>query len=148
MSNVAFADHSHLARSRTPKPRITPRVKRAIDAIVETGADYQQAAAQVGLSTYALRLALSKSHVLNYLRQQLQVLRDARGPRNFHRLCEIADRNDTMPAVQALRTLEQVSDEPLRTANAADARGVTIRIINIAPSSTPELKPLNAIAGE
>jgi hypothetical protein len=126
-----FADNTHLARNKTPKPRITVRVKRAVDAIVEQGMPYDQAARLVGLSTYALRLALGKPHVLAYLRAQLQVLRGAREPRNFHRLCEIADAQDNMPAVQALRTLEMLGDEQTSKPN-APSPGVVIRIVNVA----------------
>jgi hypothetical protein len=134
--DVAFADNSHLARNKTPKPRITVRVKRAVDAIAEQGLPYNQAAALVGLSTYALRLALAKPHVLSYLQQQMKVLRDARGPRNFHRLCAIADAQDNMPAVQALRTLEQLSDEQTNRPS-APTPGVTIRIVNVAQMPPP-----------
>ena len=98
--HLAFADNSHLARNKTPKPRITKRVKDAIDAIVERGIAYNEAAAESGLTTRAMRLALERPHVLSYLRQQLKVLRDARAPRNFHRLCEIADAADNLPAAR------------------------------------------------
>ena len=138
MSNhdVAFADNSHLARNRTPKLRITKRVKDAIGIIVETGAAYNEAAAHVGMSTYRLRLALDKPHVVAYMRQQLKVLREARGPRNFHRLCQIADDQNNMPAVQALRTLEQLGDEQTNKPN-APSPGVTIRIVNVAQMPPP-----------
>jgi hypothetical protein len=135
-NSVAFADNTHLARNKTPPLRITKRVRDAVDIIVETGAEYQQAAAQVGLSTYALRLALAKPHVLAYLRGQLQVLRGAREPRTFHRLCAIADAQDNMPAVQALRTLQQLGDEQTNKPN-APLPGVTIRIVNVAQPPPP-----------
>ena len=64
--HVAFADNSHLARNKTPKPRITKRVKDAIDAIVERGIAYNEAAAESGLTTRAMRLALERPHVLQY----------------------------------------------------------------------------------
>jgi hypothetical protein len=55
--HVAFADNSHLARNKTPKPRITKRVKDAIDAIVERGIAYNEAAAESGLTTSGAELA-------------------------------------------------------------------------------------------
>jgi hypothetical protein len=130
-NNVAFADNSQLARNRTPKPRITKRVKDAIDAMVERGCHYSEAAADAGISTRNMRLALEKPHVSAYYQARLKVLRGARAARNFHRLCEIADRNDTMPAVQALRTLEQLPDEQTNRPS-APSPGVTIRIVNVA----------------
>jgi hypothetical protein len=148
--HVAFADNSHLARNKTPKPRITKRVKDAVDAIVERGLAYDEAAAETGLTTRAMRLALERPHVLGYLKQQLKVLRDARGPRNFHRLCEIADRQDNMPAVQALRTLEQLGDEQTNRPNTTPSPGVVIRIVNVAqlPPATDIKTPRILDAGD
>jgi len=129
-NEVAFSDQTALARNKTPTPRITPRVRDAVDAIVGLGMPYDQAARQVGLSTYALRLALAKPHVAAYMRQQLKVLRDARGPRNFHRLCEIADAQNNMPAVQAIRALELIGDEQTNNKQTVSP-GVAIRIVNV-----------------
>src|SRR6516162_9782063 len=133
-----FADNSRLARNKTPPPRITKRVKDAVDAIVERGLPYDQAAAQVGLSTYALRLALGKPHVAAYLQAQLKVLRGARSPRNFHRLCEIADADNNMPAVNAIKALEGLDDEQTDTKQTTSP-GVTIRIVNVATQRQHEL---------
>jgi hypothetical protein len=141
--DLAFADNSRLARNKTPPPRITKRVRDAVDAIVEQGLDYQQAARQVGLTTYALRLALAKPHVAAYLQTQLKVLRGARTPRNFHRLCEIADAENNMPAVNAIKALEQLSDEQTNTKQTTSP-GVTIRIVNIA-GGTPVAQAAPAI---
>jgi hypothetical protein len=77
-----------------------------------------------------MRLALAKPHVIAYHQQQLKVLRGARTARNFHRLCEIADAENNMPAVQAIRALEQISDEQTNTKQTTSP-GVTIRIVNV-----------------
>jgi len=128
--HVAFADNSKLARNKTPKPRITKRVKDAIDAIVERGIAYNEAAAESGLTTRTMRLALERPHVLAYLRQQLKVLRDARGPRNFHRLCAIADAADNLPAVHAIRALELLSEEATARRSDTPTPGVVLNIIS------------------
>ena len=130
-NQVAFADNSKLARNKTPPTRITTRVKRAVEHIVETGAAYNEAAAHVGMSTYRLRLALDKPHVIAFMRNRLHVSRELRSPKNFHRLCEIADAENNMPAVNAIKALEQLSDEQTNKPNTASP-GVTIRIVNIA----------------
>ena len=130
-NQVAFADNSRLARNKTPPTRITTRVTRAVEHIVETGAAYNEAAAHVGMSTYRLRLALDKPHVIAFMRNRLHVSRELRSPKNFHRLCEIADAENNMPAVNAIKALEQLSDEPTNKPNIASP-GVTIRIVNIA----------------
>ena len=129
-NDLAFADNTALARNKVPPPRITKRVRDAVDAIVERGLPYDQAAKLVGLSTYALRLALGKPHVAAYLQAQLKVLRGARGPRNFHRLCEIADADNNMPAVNAIKALEMIGDEQTTTKQTTSP-GVTIRIVNV-----------------
>jgi hypothetical protein len=150
--DVAFADNSSLARNKTPKPRITPRVRSAIDAIVERGIAYNEAAAEVGLTTRAMRLAFEKPHVLSYLQQQLKVLRGAREPRNFHRLCSIAD-SDTnlMASVNAIRTLQMLGDEQTNRPS-APSPGVTIRIVNVAqmppPSDIKAPRIIDADAGD
>jgi hypothetical protein len=144
--HVAFADNSRLARNKTPKPRITKRVKDAIDAIVERGIAYNEAAAESGLTTRAMRLALERPHVLSYLRQQLKVLRDARAPRNFHRLCEIADAADNLPAVHAIRALELLSEEATGRRSDTPTPGVVLNIIS-SPAPIDTLKP-PIISGE
>jgi hypothetical protein len=144
MSNhdVAFADNSHLARNKTPKLRITKRIREAVDTMVTRGIAYDAAAREHGIATRHMRLALSKPHVSAYYQAQLQVLRGARAARNFHRLCEIADRQDNMPAVQALRTLEMLGDEQANKPS-APSPGISIRIVNV---STPP-PPMDIKAG-
>ena len=133
-NDVAFADNSKLARNKQPPLRITRRIREAIDVMVERGIAYDQAAAECGIATRHMRLALQKPHVSAYYQMQLKVLRGARAARNFHRLCEIADAEDNMPAVNAIKALEQLSDEQINKPN-APAPGVTIRIVNIGGTS-------------
>src|SRR6516165_10209330 len=132
--DVAFVDNSHLARNKTPKPRITPRVKRAIDAIVHDAKSWNEAAAETGLSMRTMRLAFERPHVMSYYRQQCQVLRASTAAHSIHRLRQIGDAADNMPAVQALRTLEQLSDEQTSKPN-TPSPGISIRIVNL--SSPP-----------
>ena len=134
MQDLAFADKAQLARNKQPPLCITKRVKDAIDIMVNDGADYQTAARQVGLTTYALRLALGKPHVLAYYRSQCDVLRNARRARNIHRLAEIADAENNMPAVNAIKALEQLADEQQSKSTHASP-GITLRIINV--NATP-----------
>ena len=135
MQDLAFSDKTQLARNKQPTPRITPRVKDAIDAMVERGIDMQQAAAETGLTTRAIRLAFDRPHVLAYYRAQCQVLRTAHRARNIHRLAEIRDADNNMPAVNAIKALEQLADtQTERTTHASP--GVTIRIVNV--SAVPQ----------
>jgi len=129
-NEVAFADNSRLARNKQPPLRISKRVKDAIDAIVQSGKRWDDAAIENGMTTRNMRLALERPHVLAYYKAQLKVLREARSARNFHRLCEIADAENNMPAVNAIKALEGISDEQTNNKQTT-APGVTIRIVNV-----------------
>jgi hypothetical protein len=134
-NELAFADNSRLARNKTPPPRITKRIREAIDVMVERGLDYQHAAMEAGLTTRHMRLQLSKSHVLAYYQAQCQVFRASTAARNIQRLCEIRDAENNMPAVNAIKALEQLSDEQTNNKQTNASPGVTIRIVNV--SATP-----------
>jgi hypothetical protein len=142
-NQVAFSDNSRLARNKTPAPRVTKRIREAIDVMVERGLDYQHAAAEAGLTTRHLRFQLSKPHVAAYYREQCQVSRASTTARNILRLCEIRDAENNMPAVNAVRLLEQISDEQTNKPNSASP-GVTIRILNIA--AQPQHEQSNKLA--
>ena len=133
-NDLAFADNSRLARNKTPPPRITKRIREAIDVMVERGLDYQHAAMEAGLTTRHMRLQLSKSHVLAYYQAQCQVFRASTAARNIQRLCEIRDAENNMPAVNAIKALEMIGDEQT-TNKQTTSPGVTIRIVNV--SATP-----------
>ena len=130
-NQVAFSDNTALARNKTPPLRITRRVKDAINAMVERGLDLQAAAAHAGLSTYRFRLALEKPHVNAFYRAQCDVFRGSTLARNIHRLCEIRDAEDNMPAVNAIKTLMGIETEQTNNKQTTSP-GVTIRIVNVA----------------
>ena len=129
-NEVAFADNSKLARNKQPPLRITRRVRNAIDAMVTQGLDLQATAHEAGMTTRAIRLALEKPHVLAYYRAQCQVFRAATMARNIHRLCEIRDAENNMPAVNAIKALELIGDEQTNNKQTTSP-GVTIRIVNV-----------------
>jgi hypothetical protein len=133
-NELAFSDKTALARNSVPQLRITKRVKDAIRAMVVDKQRWDDAAVAVGLSTRAMRLALEKPHVITYLRKQLDVSRGARQVANFHRLCEIADADNNMPAVNAIKALEMLEEQQTNNKQTASP-GVTIRIVNV--SATP-----------
>ena len=100
--------------------------------MVERGLDLKAAAEHGGMSTYRFRLALEKPHVNAYYRNQCQVFRASTTARNIHRLCEIRDAEDNMPAVNAIKALEQLGDEQTNNKQTNASPGIAIRIINIA----------------
>jgi hypothetical protein len=149
-NDVAFADNSALARNKTPKPRITPRVKAAIDGIVHDAMTWQEAANANGLTARTMRLALERPHVMAYYKAQCQVLRSSHHATNIHRLAQIRDADDNMPAVNAIKALEQINDEQTNKTN-APSPGVTIRIVNVTATpaqqqSSPDLPEQQVVA--
>ena len=135
-NDVAFADNTKLARNKQPPLRITKRIKNAIDVMVERGLDYQAAAAEAGLSTRHMRFQLSKPHVAAYYKAQCQVFRASTTARNIHRLCEIRDAENNMPAVNAIKALEQLGDEQTNNKHTNASPGVTINIVHGSVSGT------------
>jgi hypothetical protein len=130
-NHVAFADNSQLARNKTPPPRISRRLKQAIDAIVHDAKSWNEAANENGLTMRTIRLAFERPHVMAYYKAQCQVLRVSHSARNIHRLCEIRDAENNMPAVNAIKALELIGDEQTNKPNVPSA-GITIRIVNVA----------------
>jgi hypothetical protein len=138
-NDVAFAAPPRLPTPERPRrtQRVGKKLFHAIELIVFEGKELGEAAAAAGLTTYTLRQAFARPNVLAHLRERREVLRAAASGKNILRLCEIRDAADNMPAVNAIKCLEGLDDEPLRTANAADARGVVIRIVNVAQPPAP-----------
>lgn len=108
--------------------------------MVWDGLEYNEAAKQFNFQVRSMRDALARPHVQAYLRAERQVLRESLSPRNIHRLREIRDAANNMPAVQAIRTLEQMSeDQPMAGSAASHSPGITIRIINNAPQQATQV---------
>jgi hypothetical protein len=96
-----------------------------------------EAAAIAGLNVISIRNALTKPHVLAYYREQREVLRARESPANIHRLCEIRDAADNMPAVNAIRALEQIGDEQQTNRPNTPTPGISIRIVQVSSPPAP-----------
>jgi hypothetical protein len=142
MQDLAF-DARPATRLPTPeRPRRTQRVGKklfhAIELIVFEGKELGEAAAEAGLTTYTLRQAFARPHVLAHLRQRREVLRAAASGKNILRLCQIRDAADNMPAVNAIKTLEGLDEEGLmRRTTDTPTPGIVLRIVNVAPQPVP-----------
>jgi hypothetical protein len=106
------------ADGRSNKGQVTGKLKVAIDAMLYEGARRADAAAKAGMTDHSVRSAMRKPHVLAYYNAGLEVLRTSERPRNIRRLAEIRDKADNMPAVQAIRALEQMAEDEGRTPGA------------------------------
>jgi|ERR1041385_2506016 hypothetical protein len=130
------------------------KLKVAIELIVFEGKALDEAAKGAGLTTYTLRQALGKAHVIAHLKARREVLRASICGSNILRLGQIRDAADNMPAIQAIRTLEDLDAAPATAGSGASASpGITIRIINQAPAQpmidvTPDLSTARAVEGE
>lgn len=115
---------------------MTPRVRKAIHLMVWDGKPFNEAAAEVGLTSRAMRLALGKPFVLAAMKRELQVLIGSEQPRNIQRLVEIREAAPNMPAVQAIRDLMSVADGVHSSQSGiTSSPGITIRILNVVQSA-------------
>lgn len=112
------------------QPRINPtgRVRQAIDAMVWQGLPRDTAAKDAGLKPKSLYAAFLKPHVKAYYLAQLEVLRTSERARTIHRMVEIRDAADNMPAVNAGKVLLQLEDEPTSGASVGQRPGLVIVI--------------------
>lgn len=144
----------HPARALTANEPKTPlRVKgklhTAIELMVFEGLEMDDAAAKVGLTTFSVRRALDRPHVIAHLRARREVSRAAACAANIHRLKQIRDAADNMPAVQAIRSLEQLGEDEAGRPSAMRMPGLQIVLIQPASggavnvsSTAIEAKPL------
>ena len=145
MSDTALAEPRE-----TRAPRVTGKLKSALELMVDDGLRINEAAETVGMTTHAIREAFGKPHVLAFVRKRKQQLRESVSARNITRLAEIRDAADNMPAVQAIKLLEEMGDEhAMRSQGVSASPGVTIRIVNVnsgqamAPSPVTESRVID-----
>ena len=125
---------------RTRPLRVHRKLRTALDAMVWQGLPYVEAARTAGMTAYAMRRALERGHVLAYVKAQRVVLRASLSAKNDLRLAEIRDAANNMPAVQAIRALEEldVAEQAARVSGNASIPGVVIRIVS-APDAAPAM---------
>ena len=117
---------------RRRKRGLTTAVRTAIDAMLYDRCTRAQACKRAGFTERALYLALEKSEVAAYWNQGLQVLRVGERATNIHRLCDIRDAADNMPAVNAVKALEQMDAEAIARPAGQISPGIVIRVLSVA----------------
>lgn len=125
------ADNRPISAQKDPKEaetlKVTGKNKAAIHAMVWEGLNRKDAAAKAGLKDHALYVALTKPHVKAYYLKQLDVLRTSERARNIHTLAEVRDQtSNQMARVQAVKALEQISDDEQVNRTAQSAPGMVI----------------------
>ena len=71
--------------------RLNPKLKKALDLVVWEGKDAFDAAREVGMHPQAMRKALNRAPVIQFLREERQVFREALRASNMHIAREIRD---------------------------------------------------------
>jgi hypothetical protein len=101
------------------------------------GMDRDTAAKRTGLQPKSLYNAFRKAPVRAYYEAGLQVLRTSARARNIHRLEQIRDAANNMPAVQAIKALEEI-DDVVKAGPMNRAPGLQIVVVQ-APAASPAL---------
>lgn len=128
------------AKTRSAPGRVTGKLRDAIHLMITEGKPYNEAGKQVGLTARTMRLALERPHVLAYLKRQREVFRQHASAANIHRLAEIRDAANNMPAVQAIKVLEELGEDSAsrnRSGSNAQLPGFVIQIINAPGTQQP-----------
>lgn len=120
-----------LKQKPTPpkRPEIGQKLRAAIEAMVFEGLPIDKAARNAKLTTFAVRKALAKPHVIAFMREQKKVFRESVSGANILRLCEIRDAANNMPAVNAIKALEQLGDNDIDRTHLGNSRGPGITIV-------------------
>lgn len=85
-----------LLRKEKKEPVVTDKQRAAIHAMVFDGQKRTEAAATAGMHDESLRVALTKTHVLAYLNECMEVLRTSGRPRALHTMINLLDsKNDS-----------------------------------------------------
>jgi hypothetical protein len=139
--HLAFGANPRERKTVLPAKRIGGRLKQALDLMVWGDGERRylpdnEAAAIAGINVLSIRSALQKPHVPQYYREQREVLRARESPANIHRLCEIRDADNNMPAVNAIKALEMLDTEQINRPN-VPSPGISIRIVQVASPPAP-----------
>jgi hypothetical protein len=139
-TNILTAD------PRKPVPKIrepSAAVRRAVDLMVYEGHHRDAAAKAVGMLPKSLYNAFRKHHVLSYYRTCLQVLRESARARNIHALEEVRDQTgNQMARVNAVKALEQLSEEQIAHGGPVQAPGLVIQIVQSPAEDPVTVNPL------
>ena len=133
MSNIALSDERNSLAERKLK-RVPPVVINAVNAMVDEGLTWQDAAEKVGIQTRQLRRWLEKPLVLAFMRKQREMLRESELASNILYLGRIKRAAPNMPAVNAILALERMGDATSTPGGGlSHSPGITIQI-NTGPS--------------
>jgi hypothetical protein len=95
-----------LLRKEKKEPVVTDKQRNAIHAMVFEGQKRPDAAKTAGMTDEALRIALTKTTVLAYLNEQIEVLRTSGRPRALHTMIDLLDDKNSSVKFKAAEYLD------------------------------------------
>jgi hypothetical protein len=114
-------------------------------AIVWEGQELDQAAKTANLTTFQVRQALARPHVIAWVKQEREVFRAHVSAQNIHRAKQLRDESgNAMAQLGAMKFIEQIGDEPGAGSVQQRAPGMVIVVMN-GTNPTPPLTTPNII---
>lgn len=133
MSALATVEPSRQAiqaKTASKPMKVTGKLALAIDAMIEEGKPWDEAATQAGLTVRSMRLAMQRPHVIAYLKARREVFRVNASAGNIHRLLKLADQDDNKAAaVSAIKAIEQIGEVEAATGHRSSLPGLQIVIV-------------------
>jgi hypothetical protein len=129
-------------------PRVRGRTGQAIDLMLWEGMTRNEAAKALGMNPKSLANAFREPRVKQYWRAGLEALAISACARNIHRLETIRDAADNMPAVQAIRMLEELTTAEGARAGLPGVRSPGLQIVILQPGATPHPQVVELQANE
>jgi hypothetical protein len=121
--------------------QIRGRLKHAIELMIWSGLDRDQAAQQAGMQPHSLYCAFRKTHVRGHYLAELAQLRTSERAKNVHALVGVRDNSaNDMARVAAAKALDVLSDETNARAGSVQLPGMVIVIEAPKAARAPELK--------
>jgi hypothetical protein len=117
----AVTDNLPARRDGRSVPKLGAQLRLALDAMIYEALPWDQAAIKAGLQVRGMRKAMRRPHVLQYLRDERQVLLAAISTATPLRLAQLRDQDENRnAAVNACRVLENLdADMPMRGGQAS-----------------------------
>lgn len=136
-----------LLRKEKKEPVVTDKQRAAIHAMVFEGQKRPDAAKTAGMTDEALRVALTKTSVLAYLNEQIEVLRTSGRPRALHTMIDLLDSKNDSTKFKAAEYL----DGQNRGSHTVGATQTNVQInnttVNVTPGFVIDLRPDELASG-
>jgi hypothetical protein len=124
------AGRPHKSPGAPVEHKLTPRMREAITALVETGKDMEAAAAAAGLTASAIYKALKHAPAREFYLAELKLLLTAAKAKAAHALIRELDGSNAASRVAAARTLLESDKAPQISAGMPQVPGFSILLVD------------------